>query len=451
MAAITKDLTKGSVTKNLILFSIPMCLSYMLQALYSSADALIVGQFSALGDVTGVTQGGQIIHILTNGISGLSTGGAVLISQYLGAKRDKELKETIQSIFALFAASAFALTVVMLLSNNLIIRLMQIPAEAVLPMKRYLQICEIGLLFIFFYNCISAVLQAMGDSRHPLIFVGISCAVNVVLDLILVGAFQMGAEGAAIATVFSQLLSVILSAVFLKKQQFTFDFKLSSYRFHRDKLGMLLKLGFPFVIMRTTVATSFVAVSGLANGFGLAASSAAGIVNKINNFATMPFSAMQLAISSMAGQNIGAKNIKRAQHTLFAGFSINMIIGGCLLLAAQLWPDGMLRIFSSNEELIETGRNFLRLFSLEYVLMPFSYSIHGLMTASGHVWIPSLDGLLASVVFRVPLAALFASLMGFDGIALGGALAVLGAAIPAVLFYCSGIWKKNAAQGKETA
>jgi len=435
-------MTQGSVAKNLILFSIPLCLSYFLQALYGSADTLIVGQFASLGDVTGVSQGSQVINILTQAISGLSSGGTVLISRYMGAKREKDLQQAIETLFSLFAVTALAFTAIMLLCNNLIIRLMQIPQEAILPMRRYLQVCEIGILFIFFYNCISAVLQALGDSRHPLMFVGIACCVNIVLDLILVAVFQLGAFGAAIATVMAQMFSVVLSIRFLRKQHFTFDFALSSFRIAKDKLVLLLQLGLPFAIMRAIVNCSFVVVSGLSNTYGLAASSAAGVVSKINNFATMPFTALQVAISTMAGQNMGAGQLKRSQRTLFVGLGICYTIGTSLFLVTQIIPEQILSLFSPNPEMIAVGKNFLRFFAIEYLLMPFTYSIHGLMSACGYTWIPAVDGLLASVLCRIPLAMLCSSWIGFPGIALGSSLAVMGAVIPAITFYLSGIWKK---------
>lgn len=444
MSKLTHDMTQGSVAKNLILFSIPLCLSYFLQALYGSADALIVGQFSALGDVTGVTQGSQVINILTQGISGLSTGGTVLIARYVGARRDEDLNQTIETLFSLFAVAALVLTAIMLLANNWIIRLMQIPAEAIVPMRQYLQICETGIIFIFFYNCISAVLQALGDSKHPLLFVGIACGVNIVLDLILVAGFQMGAFGAAIATVFAQMLSVVLSIRFLRRQNFSFDFSPSSFRFSKEKLKLLLKLGIPYAIMRTAVSSSFVVVSGLSNAYGLAASSASGVVAKINNFATMPFTALQAAIATMAGQNMGAGQLRRSQKTLFTGLGLCFAIGSAVFLLAQLFPRQILAIFSPNEEMLRVGEGFLRMFSIEYLLMPFTFSIHGLMTACGYTWIPALDGVLASVVFRIPMASWFSEMFGFEGIALGSSLAVLGALIPAVSFYFSGIWKKAA-------
>lgn len=281
MAKIKHDMTQGSVVKNLLLFSLPLFLSYFFQALYGSVDTLIVGQFCELADVTGVTQGSQITHILTQAISGLSTAGAIMIAQYTGGSHERDLEETIRTLFSLFLISSVLTTAVMLFLNMPIIRLLKIPEEAVAPTMEYLQICEAGLVFIFFYNCISAILQAMGDSRHPLIFVAIACGINVVLDIILVVCFGMGAAGTAVATVAAQAVSVVLSINFLRKNQFLFDFRPRSFRIYRDKLSALLKLGIPYAIQRGVVYCSFLAVSGLSNAYGLAAASASGVVAKI--------------------------------------------------------------------------------------------------------------------------------------------------------------------------
>lgn len=441
MAKIKHDMTQGSVVKNLLLFSLPLFLSYFFQALYGSVDTLIVGQFCELADVTGVTQGSQITHILTQAISGLSTAGAIMIAQYTGGSHERDLEETICTLFTLFLIFAALTTVVMLFLNMPIIRLLKIPGEAVAPTLEYLQICEAGLVFIFFYNCISAILQAMGDSHHPLIFVAIACGINVVLDLVLVVCFGMGAAGTAVATVAAQAVSVVLSINFLRKNRFLFDFHPRSFRIYRDKLSALLRLGIPYAIQRGVVYCSFLAISGLSNAYGLAAASASGVVAKINNFATMPFSAIQSAIATVARQNMGAGKIERSRAAFRAGLACNLLFGGSLFIAAQIIPGQMLSLFSPDTEMIRVGIAFLRYYSLEYILMPFNFSIHALMSASGRTIIPAIDGLLASFVVRIPLAAYFSSSMGFPGIALGSSLAVISALIPAAVFYFSGIWK----------
>ena len=445
MAKIKKDLTQGSVVKNLILFSFPLFLSYLLQALYGSADTIIVGRYASLGDITGVTQGSQVMYILTNTISGISTGGSVLISQYLGAKKEKELNDTVSTLFTMFIYSALGFTVLLLLTNGLIINILEIQPEAVLPMKQYLCVCEIGTLFIFLYNCISAVLQAMGDSKHPLVFVGIACVVNIALDLVLVAGLNMGAFGAAIATVFAQFLSVVMSVIFLRKQNFSFDFRISNLKIDSTQARKILRLGLPYAIQRVCVSISFLAISGLSNPYGLAAGAAAGVVNKINNFVTLPYTAIQVAISAMTGQNMGAGNEKRAVKSLWTGVSICFGIGVLMFTLAHICPEFMLSVFSKDPEMLAVGKDFLKAYSFEYLTMAFTWTIHGFMSACGHTLIPSIDGLLASVVFRIPLAILFSRKlgMGFKGIAFGSAMAVWGAFIPAFIFYFSGVWRKD--------
>lgn len=445
MAQIKKDLIHGSVSKNLISFSFPIFLSALLQALYGSADAIIVGHFSNMGNIAGVTQGSQMMNIATQIVSGFSTGGCVLIGQYIGAKKDKDLDETVNTLFTFFIVSAFVLMAVMLFINGFFAKLLALDAEGIKPFVTYLRICESGFLFIFLYNCISAVLQAMGDSKHPLLFVGIACFVNIVLDLILVAGFNMGATGAAIATVFAQLLSVVLSVLFLRKQNFPFSFGIKSLKINRQKVKLITKLGLPYAIQRGLVYSSFMAISGLANPYGLEAGSAAGIVAKINTFATIPFSAFNVGVSTICAQCRGANDIPRAKKTLKTGVLICFATGLFLFLICQLLPQTVIGIFSNDDKLLEFGIPFLRGYSFEYILMPFTWSVHGFFSGFGHTIIPSVDGILASVVFRTPLALLFSqhTSMGFEGIAFGAAMAVWGAIIPAWIFYFSGIWKKE--------
>lgn len=442
MAEIKQDMTQGSVAENLLRFSFPIFLSYLFQALYGSVDVLIVGRFSGLANVTGVTQGNQIMHILTQAVSGLTTGAGILIARYTGEKKEADLMETIQTIFTLFLLLSLALAAAMLLLNKRILCLLEIPEEAMDPALGYLRICELGMVFIFLYNCIAAVMQALGDSRHPFLFITIACIINVALDLVFVLAFGMGAQGTALATVISQMISVFLLIRFLRRNTFPFRFHPGQFRVFRDKLDMVLRLGVPYALQRGIVACSFLAISGLANGYGISAASAAGVVSKINNFATMPFSAIQSAIATAAGQNMGAGRLDRANHTFLVGLTLNFTIGASLFTLVQLMPGTCLSLFSPDEEMIRCGIPFLRFFALEYLLMPFSYSIHALLSASGRTILPAVNGLFASVICRIPLSALVSSCLGFPGVALGSSLAVLGAVIPASIFYFMGVWKR---------
>lgn len=445
MSAIRRDLTEGSIPNNLIRFSFPVFLSALLQAFYGSADAVIVGRFASLGDITGVTQGSQVMNIVTQGISGISTGACVLIGQYLGAKKQEEADRTIGTVFTLFLLTGVALAAGLQFLNGALASLLQISPEAVPAFTGYLRICEAGIPFIFLYNCIAAVLQALGDSRHPLLFVGVSCTLNIVLDLLLIAGLGLGAKGAAAATVFAQLVSVVLSVAFLRRQKFSFDFRPSSFRLHRDKLRRILKLGLPYAIQRMLVYSSFTAISGLANVYGLEAGSAAGIVAKINTFATIPFSAFNIGVATICAQCCGKRDIRRATGTMLTGTALCLICGGTLFVLCQLFPKAVLSIFTTNADLMEIGVPFLRGYSWEYIIMPFTWSIHGLFSGCGHTVIPAFDGIMASVVFRTPLALFFSRTvgMGYGGISFGASMAVFGAVIFAWPVFFSGIWKRK--------
>ena len=227
------------------------------------------------------------------------------------------------------------------------------------------------------------MLQALGDSRHPLIFVGIACMVNIGLDLLLVGVWKMGAPGAAYATVFSQFISVAFAVAFLKRNDFPFDFRLRSFRLYRDKVSKMFRVGLPYAIQRTVVALSFLFISALSNEYGTLAAAGAGIVSKVHNVASLPFAALNLAMAAMCGQNLGGGKAERARSVLFTGMKLMFGIGALMFVVVQGFPAAILRIFSATPELIETATPFLRWFSVCYVFFPFSYAINALMTGSG--------------------------------------------------------------------
>lgn len=444
MERISRDLTTGSITKEMIRFSMPILFSYLLQALYGLADAIIVSFFSDIHQVISVTQGSQVVFILTSFILGLAGGGMVLVAQYSGAADKQDLRQAIQSVFTMFIILAAVLTAVMLSITGWCTRILNIPAEARASCKAYLDICLSGTLFVFLYNGISVVLQALGDSRHPLIFVGIACTVNIGLDLLLVGVMKLGAPGAAYATVFSQFVSVVFAVVFLKRSNFPFAFSLKSLRLYGDKVRRMFRVGLPYAFMRVIVSLSFLLISALANEYGTLAAAGAGIVAKIHNMASLPYAALNLALAAMCGQNLGVGKTDRARLVLFSGVKLMLWIGLFLFAVLQIFPDAVLSVFSATPELIAEATPFLRWYSFCYLFFPFSYGINGLMTGSGQTIATMTVGLTASLVFRVPLAYLCSKGlgMGFPGVALGSSAAVLGAVGVAVIFYRSKIWMR---------
>ena len=449
MADFKQDLTEGSVSKKLMRFAMPFLAANILQAFYNMADMLIVGIFMGKAGISGVSIGGQICLLIVNLIVGLASGGTVLIAQYAGAKRDDQIKGTIGTMFTIYVVAAAVLTGLVVAFLDPILNLMQTPAESFAEAHEYLLVCALGTIFIFGYNAVSAMLRGMGDSKSPLLFVGVATVTNIVLDILLVGPAGMGAAGAALATIFAQALSLVLSLVYLRRRSFVFDFKLKSFCFEKEKAKKLLKIGLPASIQGTLVSLSFIILTSLANSFGIDSSSAYGIGGKVNSFAILPALAISSAIAAMAGQNIGAGLFDRAHKTMMKGMQIALGISAAICMLFNLFPNEIARIFSSEQEVIDATASYLRYISVDCVISSIVFSFNGLIMASGYTMMSLLNALITSIALRVPLAFLFASGMGMklDGIGLASSLAPIGAVLTGWIFLRSGKWKKSSVGG----
>jgi putative MATE family efflux protein len=439
------NLSEGSVAGQLIRFSLPFLISNLIQSLYAVADMIIVGRFSDINNMSGVHIGNQATFLITNAVIGLCVGGTVLIGQYLGSGKKQELKETISTLFSTLLVLSVVISVVMLLLREPFLNMLKTPAESFSQAKSYLTITLSGTLFIFGYNALSAVMRGMGDSRNPLKFVAIACFTNIALDLLLVAVFDMGAQGAALATVISQGLSMILCIIYLKKNRFVFDFSLSSFRFNGERLKMLFKIGAPTLFNSVAVSTSFLFLTGFANNIGLIASTAVGVVGRFNAFAILPAIAMGSAISAMCAQNFGAGKPERAVKTMKIGLLISISISYSIFILTQLFPEELLKIFNSDPQLIQAGAAYLRPFSFDYIFVPLLFCLNGLFIGSGHTAFSFINGMLSSLIIRIPVAYIFGIVLdkGLAGIGLGAPFASGLAFVSALLFYFSGRWRKQ--------
>lgn len=448
MSSIGKDLSEGNVVKQLIMFSLPFLAANVIQSLYSVADMLIVGQFSGTASISGVNIGSQVTFIITNLVFGLCTGGTVLIGQYMGAKKQKDLEETTATLMTMLLIAAIVMTLAFSFIKDPILHLIQTPAEAYDEARSYLAITLLGLIFIFGYNVFSAIMRGMGDSKRPFYFVTIACVTNIILDLILVGKFNMGASGAAIATVISQAVSMITCIWFMIKNNFVFDFKPSSFRINRDKLGRIFKLGTPSAIQNGVTSLSFMIITILVNVVGgVSASAAVGVVGKFNGFAIMPAIAMSASISTMSAQSIGANKWDRAIEVCKLGTIVAAVISVCIFALAQLCPDQILKLFNDDPEMINYGIQYMRTFSCDYLIVPFVFCINGIFIGAGHTTFSLINNMLSAIILRVPASFLFGKIlnMGLLGIGLGAPVASAGSLILILIFLFSGKWKTNAA------
>ena len=445
MARFEKNLSEGNVVKQLILFSLPVLISNIIQSLYSTVDMLIVGQFAGEVAMSGVNIGGQVSFLITNMVFGLSVGATVLIGQYMGSNDRKAMHETIATLFVSLLVSAVVITVLMLGLQTPILKLIQTPEESFAEAKSYFFISMLGTVFIFGYNALSAVMRGLGDSRNPLIFVAVACVVNIVLDLLFVAVFKMGAAGAAWATIISQAISMILCIIYLRKNNFIFDFSLDSFKgASKKQLKMILKIGIPTSVQNVAVSTSFLFLTALVNSLGVMASAAVGAVGKLNGFAILPGVAMSTSVSAMGAQNIGAKKYDRAAKTMFTGMAIATIISIVIFAIVGIFPESCLRLFGKDPEFIKCGVDYIKTFKYDYLIAPLCFCFNGLFIGSGHTGFSLANGIMSSLLFRIPASYLFGMMMnmGLTGVGLGGPVASLASLFFGIGFFISGRWKK---------
>ena len=455
MSRLQKDFTKGPITKGMVLFSMPFLLSNILQALYGAVDMYVVGNYSSPDPdisaqvLAGVNIGSQITHLVAMMISGLTVSGTVMVGQYVGARKQKDASETVGTMFTLMIIAGLVLMALMMAWADPLLRLLNTPKDSFAHAKEYLMICLGGTLFIFGYNAIASIQRGLGDSVRPLVFVGVACLVNVALDLWLVKGLGMGAAGAAWATVIAQAVSLILSAWYLSRNQFIFDFKLKSFKIVEEKMRLMVRLGIPSSVQSIIVNISFLVMISVVNVIGgenaSYASAAVGVVGKFNSFAILPAVAMSSSVSAFAAQDIGARQYDRARKSLWVGIGIALSISVAVFAAVQLFPEPIIGLFTPQQDVIGYGAEYMHTFSLDYLFVPVLFCFNGLIMGAGHTRFTLLSGSLSSLFLRIPVAVLLGKSLGLGltGVGLAAPAASLVGLMLAGWFVFSGRWKRD--------
>lgn len=458
MSKFQKNLTEGSVVKQLLMFSIPFLFSNLLQALYSVVDMIVVGQYVGPVGVSGVQIGGQVTMLITNIVAGFGVGATVLVAQYQGAERQEDQKQTVSTLFTFFVFVSIAMTIIMTSLNAPVLRLLGTDELSFDEAYKYLLCCSFGYIFIFGYNAVSGILRGMGDSKRPLYFVMIATVVNIVLDIVFVKNLGMRSLGAALATVIAQAISFILSVIYLKRSDFIFDFKFKSFKIYKDKMRLIFKIGLPSAVQFSITGLSFLALTGISNSIdGAVGSTMLGIGQKLNTFGILPCVALSSSISSMAGQNIGAGKYDRAKKTMWVGFGFAVLVSTAVFVLVNLFPEQIMNVFLNQNSLsgvnlelytkcMEVGSKYIRFCSFDYLFASAFFCTNGLATGSGHTMFSLLNSAMNAVVFRVPLAYVFAMDwglgMGITGVAVAIGFAPVVSAVVGIIYVQSGKWKK---------
>ena len=419
-----RDLTSGSVFRNVIYFSLPYFLSYFLQTLYGMADLFIVGQFDGVASTTAVSIGSQVMHMLTVMIVGLAMGATVSIGQSIGAGDKKRASVFVGNTVILFMGISLVLAVLLLFFVKPTVAVMSTPAEAVSGTAAYLTICFLGIPFITAYNVISSIFRGLGDSKSPMYFIAVACAVNIILDYLFIGFFHLGASGAALGTTLSQACSVLFALIAIKRKQTGLSLSGDCFRPQKKTLGKILNIGIPVALQDGFIQIAFIIITIIANRRGLNTAAAVGIVEKIISAMFIVPSSMLATVSALSSQNLGAGKPERAAQTLKYAAMIATGYGIAVVLVIELVAEPLLGCFTTDAAVVLMGCQYIRGYIVDTIFAGIHFSFTGYFAACGKSYIGFLHNIIAIVLVRVPGSYLASRLFA-------GTLLPMGLAAPA--------------------
>ena len=405
-----RELTSGSVMKNLLFFSLPYLLSFFLQTLYGMADLLIIGQYGGVADTTAVSVGSQVMHMLTVMIVGLAMGATVNIGQAIGGRDNRRAALFTGNTVTLFMGLSSVLTLLLLILRSAIVFAVSTPADAAAGTVDYLTICFIGIPFITAYNIISAVFRGMGDSKSPMYFIAVACAANIALDYLFIGALGMGPAGAALGTVLSQAISVIISLIVIKRRSTGLALTKADISPNKQIIGKILKIGIPVAMQDGFIQIAFMVITVIANRRGLNDAAAVGIVEKIIGFLFLVPSSMLSAVSALGAQNIGAQKPERARKTLLYAIFIAAGFGGTVAVIMQFLSSGAVSLFTDSAVVTRLGGEYLRGYAWDCLFAGIHFAFSGYFCACGKSGISFMHNMIAILLVRIPGAYFMSSM-----------------------------------------
>ena len=402
----TQSFTEGPIFAPLIRFALPVLLALFLQTMYGAVDLLVVGQFGTAADVSAVATGSQIMHTITVVITGLSMGLTVLVARRIGAGEKQEAGEIIGSGIWLFGALAILVSIATVVAAPQLTQLMHAPAEAQALTSSYIAICGGGALFIMAYNLVGSIFRGIGDSKMPLITVAIACVLNIFGDLLLVAVFRMGTAGAAIATVFAQAVSVLLSLLIIRRRQLPFRFSKQELKPHGAHIRQTLKLGLPIALQDLLVSISFLVITAIVNSLGLIVSAGVGVAEKLCGFLMLVPSAYMQSMSAFVAQNIGAGRSDRARRALWCGILSSLAVGFVMAFFTFFHGDLLSGLFAKDTEVILASWEYLKAYAIDTLLVSFLFCFIGYFNGCSCTMFVMLQGIIGAFGVRLPVSYL---------------------------------------------
>lgn len=394
------DLIRGNIFTSILLFSIPLLIGNLFQQLYNTVDSYVVGNFVNTGALAAVGASTSVINMLVGFFMGLSAGAGVVISQYFGGRRIKDMSDAIHSALALTALLSAVFTVLGMAFTRPLLKAIGIPEEVLPHSTLYLMIYFGGITFSLFYNIGAGILRAVGDSKNPLYYLVVACVVNIVLDFVFVCGFQMGVAGVAIATVIAQAVSSAMVMYKLMHTKEDYRVELGKIRFHKYMVGRIVSIGFPTALQQSITSFSNVIVQSYINGFGTAAIAGYSATIRVDGFLQLTLQSFSMTTITFVGQNIGAKEHRRVKRGVFTAWLMStvIILAGCLAMCFK--GAELIGIFTNDADVIANGSMMLRLFSYVYWVLPIIQILSGALRGAGKSKVPMYFMLGTFVVLR---------------------------------------------------
>ncbi len=445
--SMIRDLTQGSPMKQLLTFSFPFVLANLLQQLYNMADMVIVGQFVGSAGLSAASAGGELGTMFLFMAMGFSSAGQIIISQHIGAGSRDRVSATIGTLSTFVLILGAVCTVFSLIACDWLLGLLQVPPEAMDYAHDYSFVYFVGMIPVFGYNVVSAILRGMGDSKHPFIFIAIAAVTNIVLDLLFVGPMKMACFGAALATVISQTLSFVIAVIFLyrNREAFGFDFSLKSFALNKAELSAIVRLGLPLSIQNVAVSISMLVISRFINTYGVVASAATAVGNKLTLVATICTTAMMTAGNSIIAQNFAAKKFDRVSKTVGCILIVCTAFTSALALIFALIPEQVFRLFDSDPAVLALSHKYVLSCVINLLGFATRSTAMAFINGTGFSRLSFFSGFIDGIVARIGLSLLFGIYMGMgvQGFWLGSALAGHVIGIIGLFYYLPGKWKNR--------
>lgn len=447
-----KDMTVGTPWKRIVEFSIPMLIGNIAQQLYNTVDSIVIGRYVGDNALAAVGNALPILHLLLVLFVAVATGASIMVSQYFGAKEREKLSRTIGICITLTAVVSAIIMVVSPFVIRPMLVIINTPETILDWCEDYLLILLIGNWGFSYFNILSGILRGLGDSLSALAFLLISTFINIVLDIWFVAGFNMGVAGVALATIIAQMFSAVLCAIKLKKMDEVFDLNLNVLKPIKEYVLQLLKLGLPSGLTHVIFSLAMVTVQSLTNTFGEMIIACNVIVMRVDGFAMMPNFTFGMAMTTYAGQNVGAKKLDRVELGTRQGLAIAVGVSTVITIFILFFGRYLMNIFTDTAELVDLSMKMMKILAVGYIAMAVTQVFSGVMRGAGDTVTPMWLSLITTIFFRVPIAYGIAYLTRSPQYPNGRPEAifvslliawVLGAVIT-FFFYKKGNWRKKA-------